>query len=306
MLSLSMVVVACSAPEPETPLSDSGGLRFASVEDVNPANIAARVGKTVITVEDVRRAAADFSGNGADIEPGDDVFRDTLSALIDQRLLGLEASARGIDEEPATRQRLAAAQERILGAVLAERVMSRAVTEETVSAVYDAQSRLLPLTEEIRARHILVSTREEADEVARLLTEGEDFGALARSVSSDISTRFNGGDLGYLTRSGMVPGFAQIAFDIPEQRISAPFETEYGWHVLEVVDRRWQSHESLEDMRPNIVRFLTLKSIDDLLKALRARYPVTRVMEEHSSPSLPTASSAFENVQPAAEELGDR
>jgi peptidyl-prolyl cis-trans isomerase C len=128
----------------------------------------------------------------------------------------------------------------------------------------------------VRARHILGSTREEADEVARLLAEGEDFATLAAQVSQDPATRFEGGDLGYFTREGILPGFAGVAFETPVGSISAPFQTEFGWHVLTVVDRRNQARPSLDEMRPRIVRFLTLDGIQTLLDTIRETYPVTR------------------------------
>lgn len=283
LLSAALITACQPQPaedtEPGSSPAQTEGLRFVQTSVQDPSQIAARVGDTLITIEDVRREAVSQGvvETPQALRPEDPAFRDTLSDLIDQRLLALEAVARDVDQSEAARQRLAAAEERILGDLLIEQAIASAVTDDAIQAIYDEQSRLAPRTEEIRARHILVETQEEADEVARLLAEGQDFGSLAAQVSRDLATRFNGGDLGYFTRSGIVPAFAQMAFDTPESTISAPFETEYGWHVLEVVDRRWQSRESLDTVRPNIVRFLTLQGMDDLLEVLRDRYPVTRM-----------------------------
>lgn len=285
VLLSAALITACSPQAVEDADLDSGpsqadGLRFIQTSVQDPAQIAARVGDTMITIEDVRREAVSQGVVDTPLafQPDDPAFASTLSDLIDQRLLALEAVARDVESSQAARQRLAAAEERILGDLLVEQAIASAVTDESIQAIYDEQSRLAPRAEEIRARHILVASREEAEEVARLLSEGQEFGPLAAQVSRDLSTRFNGGDLGYFTRSGIVQAFAQIAFETPEGTLSAPFETEYGWHVLEVVDRRWQSRESLETVRPSIVRFLTLQGIDDLLEVLRDRYPVTRMV----------------------------
>lgn len=283
LLSAALITACQPQPvedaEPGSSPVQTEGLRFVQTVVQDPSQIAARVGDTLITIEDVRREAVSQGvvETPQALQPEDQAFRDTLSDLIDQRLLALEAVSRGVERSEAARLRLAAAEERILGDLLVEQAIASAVTEDAIQSIYDEQSRLAPRTEEIRARHILVETREEADEVARLLSEGQEFGALAAQVSRDVATRFNGGDLGYFTRSGIVPAFAQMAFETSEGSISAPFETEYGWHVLEVVDRRWQSRESLETVRPNIVRFLTLQGIDDLLDVLRDRYPVTHI-----------------------------
>lgn len=254
-------------------------LAFADLPPAGPDDrIVADVGGTPVYVSDVIREAAaqEAVDEPGLLAPGDPVFERVLDELIEQRLLALEARARGLHRSAEARHRLAAAEERILGNILVETAVSQAVTEEAVAAVYREQVRLSPPTEEVRARHILVSTPAEADQALRLLEDGEDFASLARRISQDPATRFDGGDLGYFTREGILPEFARAAFSTPEGQVSAPFQTEFGWHVLQVVDRRDQPRPGLEVMRPNIVRFLTLAGIQDLLEDIRSAYPVTR------------------------------
>ncbi len=98
----------------------------------------------------------------------------------------------------------------------------------------------------VRARHILASTRNgNTDEQARALindalaqlSEGRDFATVAASYSDDASTAPNGGDLGWFGRGEMVGNFEARAFTTPENQITEPFQTEFGWHILEVTDR---------------------------------------------------------------------
>lgn len=98
----------------------------------------------------------------------------------------------------------------------------------------------------VRARHILASTRNgNTDEQARALindalaqlSEGRDFATVAASYSDDASTAPNGGDLGWFGRGEMVGNFEARAFTTAENQISEPFQTEFGWHILEVTDR---------------------------------------------------------------------
>jgi peptidyl-prolyl cis-trans isomerase C len=280
---LFFALAACGpAPEAEAPqpaaASDglTQGLRFIVTEAEDGEITAARVGGTVITVSDVRREAVsrELIEDGADLPEDSPVFQEALSELIDQRLLALEAARRGLDQDPEARRRLAAAEERILGNVLVENAIAQSVTDEAVERVYEEQARLAPRSTEVRARHILVESREEAEEAMRILEDGVSFSDLAMRISRDPATRLIGGDLGYFTRAGMIPAFAEVAFETDEGAVSAPFETEYGWHVLTVVDRRTQPRASLETMRPNIMRFLTLQEIDGLLTDLRTNYPV--------------------------------
>jgi peptidyl-prolyl cis-trans isomerase C len=252
-------------------------LLFVETGATPDGEVAARVGDTVITLGEVRREAAarELAEDPDALHPAAPDFQRVLQDLIDQRLLALEAARRGLEQDPEARRRLAAAQERILGNILVETAVSDVVTEEAVRRVYDEQRRLAPPAVEVRARHILVATREEAEEVARLLAEGTDFAQLAARVSQDPATRLEGGDLGYFTRQGILPAFADIAFETGEGEVSAPFQTEYGWHVLTVIDRRRQADPGLEARRADIVRFLTLQGIDALLSDIRQSYPVT-------------------------------
>jgi peptidyl-prolyl cis-trans isomerase C len=298
---------AQTGPQAGTP--PPSGLRFLETDAPPGARVAARVGGTAITFADVRREAAvrELGDDPDALTPADAAFREALDELIDQRLLALEAARRDLQGEPEARRRLAAAEERILGNVLVEQAVSDAVTEETIARVYEEQSRLAPPAEEIRARHILVADREEADEVARLLAEGTDFAQLAARVSQDPATRFEGGDLGYFTREGILPAFARVAFATPVGSVSAPFETEYGWHVVTVTDRRSQPRPGLATMRPSIVRFLTLQGIDSLLAEIRETYPVT--ITAGAAPAglrAPAGESAGEPAGGAASDPGSQ
>lgn len=287
-----LLAAACTPGEPQqqAALRDDGRAGVPAVQDPllfqdgapSGETVAARVGDTVITYEDVRREAAARQIADAPelLHPAAPDFQRVLDDLIDQRLLALEAARLGLQDDPEARRRLAAAQERILGNILVETVVSDAVSEEAVQRVYEEQRRLAPPAVELRARHILVETREEADEVARLLSEGTDFSQLAARVSQDPATRFEGGDLGYFTREGILPTFAEVAFETPVGEVSPPFQTEYGWHVLTVVDRRRQPQPGLDERRGDIVRFLTLQGIDALLSDIRESYPVAITVQD--------------------------
>jgi peptidyl-prolyl cis-trans isomerase C len=93
-------------------------------------------------------------------------------------------------------------------------------------------------TEQVRGAHILVDTQDLAAEIHRRVTEGgEDFATVAREASTDTATAPNGGDLGWFTRAEVVEPFANVAFGLEPNQISEPFQTEFGWHVLKVVER---------------------------------------------------------------------
>lgn len=254
-------------------------LHFADLPPSGPDDTpAAQVGGTSVYVSEVRREAAarDLIEDGEALDPTDPVFAEVLNELIDQRLLALEARRRGLHEDVEARRRLAAAEERILGNILVETAVSRAVTEEAVERVYSRQRELVPALEEARARHILTATQDEIDQVARLLAEGRDFAALARRVSRDPASRSDGGDLGWMSRDAVLPELSRAVFSTPPGEVSSPFRSQYGWHVVKVEQRRTLPRPGLDELRPGIVRFLTMEGIEQLLTDIRRTYPVLR------------------------------
>ena len=98
---------------------------------------------------------------------------------------------------------------------------------------------MVPVEDQVWARHILVETEEEAQNVIDLLNAGEDWNALAAEYSTDETNKNNGGDLGWFSASTMVAPFADAAFALEESgQISAPVQTDFGWHIIQLVGKR--------------------------------------------------------------------
>jgi len=273
---LTATCFACG-PEPRRTVEDlSDEAPNLSLDEADP--VVARVDGTLIRRSDVtREATAQSAETGEPVpEMGSEDFDRILDELVDQRLLALEARRRGLHQSEIARRRLALAEERILANVLVETAVDEAVPEETIQRIYEEQIRLIPLGEEVRARHILVQTEDEAVAIKDLIDQGRDFAELAVALSEDQATRLEGGDLGYFSRQGILPAFGAVAFATPEGAVSEPFRTEFGWHLLTVVDRRRQPPPSLEALRPNITRFYTFDQIEALIDGLRTNAVIER------------------------------
>jgi peptidyl-prolyl cis-trans isomerase C len=237
---------------------------------------AAKVDGAVIWLSDVRNEAEaqGLIAKGAGLDAQSEVFRSTLDQLVDRKLLAAEAVKRGLDHDPATERRLAAARERVLGDRLVETVVAKAASETAVQGLYKEQVKAAQRVEQIHARQILTATEAEAGAVTRLLAAGAAFEKLALQRSTDAATRFSGGDLGYFTPDVMPPGYAAALAGAKPGQTVGPFETNGRWAVVRVEDRRLEPPIALAAARPQLVRFLTYDRIRDLLETLRSRAKV--------------------------------
>jgi peptidyl-prolyl cis-trans isomerase C len=259
VLVLSLLVAACGRDKTDERPPEPGDTAVAKVD-----------GHTVWASDVKREAVAQgLISEGEPLDIGSDLFRQRLDEVIDQKLLAAEAVKQKLDKDPVAQRRLAAARERILGDMLVENVVEKAVNENAIRGLYAAQQKLAQRSEEIRARQILVGSQADGEAVKKLLAAGASFDALAMERSTDPATRFNGGDLGYFTVDVMPPAYAVALKDAPKGALVGPFQTEGGWAVLRVEDKRLEEPITLEAARPQIVRFLTYDQVRDLLEKLR-------------------------------------
>lgn len=130
------------------------------------------------------------------------------------------------------------------------------VTEEEMKAFFEENKEDFAQEEQVKARHILVATEKEAQEIKDKLAKGEDFAALAKEYSTDDSTKNNGGQLGFFNRGDMVPEFEKAAFALAVGEISAPVKTEYGYHLIKVEEKKEAAAPNYEKSKVDIKEYL--------------------------------------------------
>jgi peptidyl-prolyl cis-trans isomerase C len=255
-------------------------------------------GRPIMRSEVTREAVAQgLLGEGETLDPSSELFQRVLDEVVDQKLLAAEAVRRGLDRQPAAQRRVAAARERILGDMVVEGAVSRAVNDKAVQALYQEQLKIGHPGEEFRARQIVVMGEADAETLRKQLGAGADFAALAAAHSIDAQTRSGGGDLGYFTADAMPPAYGEALKTARKGQVIGPFKSETGWVLLKVEDRRRQAPPTLEASRAQIVRFLTYAQVGDLLKSLRDKQRVELLTPPASPQTTPGAAPGGEKLK---------
>lgn len=140
------------------------------------------------------------------------------------------------------------------------------VTEQDVRRYYEEHKDEFREPEQARARHILVKDRATAEQLLARIRNGEAFEDVARSHSQDAQTAQKGGDLGWFPRGQMDPKFDQAVFSAAPNSLVGPVQTAYGFHVIQVLERKPARLRPFEEVKEEIRQLL----VD---RALRARMP---------------------------------
>lgn len=192
-----------------------------------------------------------------------------LTALIDIRALAKKAEDAGLDETEEFKRELEFMRQRALhNAFFVKEVLGK-ITDEDVRARYDQEIAATPPENEVRARHILLASEEEAKAVIAELDAGADFETLAKEKSTGPSGP-GGGDLGYFTRGRMVPEFEDAAFALDVGSYTKePVQTQFGWHVIKVEDKRAVQPPAFAEVENQIRSVLMQERYFDILGKLR-------------------------------------
>lgn len=188
------------------------------------------------------------------------------------RLITARGYADNLQDLEEIRERVAEAERGIVRDFWLERSIAERMSEEAVETAYEefvAEYLVAnPPQDEVRARHILVETEDEGKSLIERLKAGEDFAELAMELSTGPSGP-RGGDLGYFTKDRMVPEFGEAAFSMDAGEYSeAPVQTEYGWHVILVEDRRLTQPPTLEVVREQIEGRLADQFVQEIRASL--------------------------------------
>jgi peptidyl-prolyl cis-trans isomerase C len=273
------------------------GLAFAApvaaiAQDKAPdETVVATVNGSPITERDLEMAQGDLGPQFAQL-PDEQKRAAALSAAIEIRLLAAKADEEGLDDTDAFKDRMEFLRQRALHSAFVESKVAGEVTDEAVRARYDKEVAATPPANEIRARHILVATKEEAEAIIAQLEAGGDFEAIAKEKSTDGAAA-QGGDLGYFGAGQMVPAFEEAAFALEVGQFSKqPVQTQFGFHVIKVEDKRTQQPPSFEEVKEQVRTLLFRETYFAAVQALREAATV-----DVQDPALKAALGEEEKAQ---------
>ena len=258
---------------PSLALAAVMALPVAAETKPDASTVVARVNGDEITLGHVIATAATLPGEYQQIE--DDVLYDfIIEQLIQQQLLSQQ------QDELSQLNALALANETrsLLAVQTVTSVIEGTVTDEAIQAAYDAQFAEFVGEDEFNASHILVETEDEAKEIVAQLADGADFATLAQEKSTG-PTGPNGGSLGWFGKGQMVPEFENAVIALDKEQVSAPVQTQFGWHVITLNDKRKTEAPALDAVREQLAQTLQNEAIqarvDELTEAAQIERPET-------------------------------
>lgn len=235
--------------------------------EVSPDTVVATVGGEAITEADLGFAAEDLTQELGQMPP-EQRKPFLLRVLIDMKVMAKAGQDAGMADTPLFQQRLAYLEDRALRRAYFAEAIANAVTEETVRAEYDKFVADFTPADEIRASHILVPTEEEANAVKSQLDGGTDFATLAKEKSIDPGAA-NGGDLGFFGKGMMVAPFEAAAFALTEAgEVSAPVQSQFGWHVIRLEETRQSTPPAFEQVAGQLQQQVLMTTFDETVARL--------------------------------------
>ena len=237
--------------------------------------VIARVNGVDIKQSDLALAEEDV---GADMQAASpEAKREHLiSYLADIIMVTQAADKKNLADNPDFKRRLAFLRNKLLMGFELQQEAKTALTDEALRQTYDEAVKSMSGQEEVRARHILVESEDEAKAILEQLKGGADFATVAKEKSKDPGAA-EGGDLGYFTKDQMVPEFADVAFKMYPGQLSNPVKTQFGWHVIKVEDKRTRQPPEFEKVKDQIEAYLARKAQSDFITKLRQSAKVERL-----------------------------
>ncbi len=235
-----------------------------------------------ITQQDVFRFLNELGPQTAAQFQSPEGMKQIVDELVNQEVIYLDAIENNLNED----EEFIAEMERVKSVVLKQYAINKllsnvSATEGEITEYYNNHKEQFTKPESVRASHILVKEEEEVNKILDELNNGLSFEDAA-SKYSQCPSKANGGDLGEFTKGKMVPEFEKVAFELEVGKLSEPVKTQFGYHLIKVVDKKEAGVKSLEEAKSQISQLVNgLKQQEkylDKTNELKDKYEIKRNM----------------------------
>ena len=238
----------------------------------------ATVNGNAITDKDVESLLQSLGPQRAAQFQSEEGRKRVLDELINQQLILAEALDNDLEQEQDFQDELKQIKDNVLIQYAIRKLMQTAsVKPEDVEAYYEENKAQFISPESIKASHVLVDDEITANNILKEIKGGMAFEEAA-NTHSKCSSEKNGGDLGYFSRGKMVQEFEDAAFPMQVGEISKPVKTQFGYHIIKVVDKKAPEERSFEEVKEQLTQQLTAMKQNELYMsksaALKEKYPV--------------------------------
>ena len=223
--------------------------------------------------------------------PMETLYPQLLEKLVNDVLLAEAGRKDKLAADPEVKRRVQKVEDDIIGRTYITRYIKSVMTEERIKQRYEKFLKERKPEDSVHAFHILVKTEDEAKAIIAQLKGGADFATLAKEKSIDPSAKQNGGDLDWFVKEEMVPEFSEAAFKLQKgQFTETPVKTQFGYHVILVVDRGPAPAPAFDKVRDELVRQLQSELVEAKLDALRSAAKIETFQPDGSPnpPATPT------------------
>lgn len=283
--------------------NDLKTLEKASEKTVAPSHVMAVIDGKEVTAGQLDELALE-------INPGLARFSDeqrritVLKAYLDMLALAKAAIKEGIDKSETYNKRMAVMRDNVLQQLYFKQTVVDQISDADLETLYKKEVAALPKEDEVKARHILVKTKKEAEAIIKRLNKGESFEEIAKKNSTDGSAAV-GGDLGYFSHGQMVKPFEDAAFGLKVgEYTKKPVESPFGWHIIKIEDRRVKQPPVFDDvkemLRTQLIKERYQKLIADLRKKIDVKYPdpnVTKLMQSLNQNEAPLSDETSDEEE---------
>ncbi|MEO5373595.1 MAG: peptidylprolyl isomerase [Alphaproteobacteria bacterium] len=242
---------------------------------------------------EIRRSALDrlvqsqSQLKGAPVEA---IYDQLLDHLVSTEVILTAARKENVQNDPAVKSQLRDLEDQLIRRTFLSKHVNAEITDAKVKAHYDELVKKIPPKEEVRVRHILVQTEDEAKAAITEIKGGAKFDDVAARKSMDGS-KDRGGDLGYLTRDVLVESFAEAAFKLkPGEMTQEPVKTPFGWHVIKMEDKR-VGHPAFDEVKDEVRADLADGMVQKVVEGLRAKATIKKFTLDGSPAAAPKAGA---------------